>query len=64
MLEEILNPLTIIKTSNTNWIDLTDGGTTALHSHTGGGGALLASEYNPTATGGILLCSQYNKDAT
>lgn len=29
---------TIVKTGNASWIDLTDGGTTTLHSHTAGGG--------------------------
>jgi hypothetical protein len=68
MLENILSPLTLVKTSDTDWIDLTGGGETDLHTHAGGtgggGGVLLSGEYNPSATGGILLCSQYDPSAT
>jgi len=35
---------TVITTSNTDWVDLTDGGATTLHSHAGGGASFTDQE--------------------
>lgn len=54
--------ITIVRTGNANWIDLTDGGVTNLHSHAAGGGDVVgpagATDGNlavfDTATGKLL----------